>query len=238
MGVAIAVASGNGGAGKTATAIRLAEAFARSGARTLLWELNPGARCCDWLLGTDGVCFDLGDLLSGAVSVGEACVPIADRFHLLASPLDFGLEPDAPEVCAAGGELVRAFDATILDLGCGGAFLRTAARADFVLFCCEPDVLSANACERAARYAERFSGGRLDTGLAVTKIPPTPMERDELPLTLPELIDRTGLPLKGLIPRSSLLAHANEPLQALPLGSLERASFDDLRARISGQLRL
>ena len=234
MGFAVAVASGSGGAGKTTVAARLAEAFARAGERTLLWELTPGTRGCDRLLGADGVCYDLEDLLMGACLPQEACLQVRDNLRLLPAPLDYSVREDAPEVCGLGGALVRSYDAVVLDLGCGGPALRVAARADLVLFCCTPDRLSADACDRAARYAAQVAGGRLEAGLAVNRVPQTPAGRAALPVTLPELIDSTGLPLLAVLPESPRLNASSGQAGPLAPDTPEAQIFDALVQRCRG----
>ena len=120
----IAVASGKGGVGKTWLAIGLAQAFAETGARTLLFDGDLGLANVDVQLGLSPD-RDLGDFLAGRSSLRDAATSYAaGGFDVLAGRSGSGslamLQGDKLGLLATAlHELAADYDRVILDLGAG-----------------------------------------------------------------------------------------------------------------------
>ena len=140
MGRCVAVGSGKGGVGKTWFAITLAHALARSGRRVLLFDADLGLANIDIQLGLTPA-LDLGSVLSGAATLGEATAPFTPGgFDVLAGRSGSGslaaLEPAKLEGLLS--QLTVAsdqYDTVLLDLGAGldRSVRRMAAWADTLL---------------------------------------------------------------------------------------------------------
>lgn len=89
MGKSILITSGKGGVGKSTVSSALAVLLARRGKRVVLVDADVGLRCADLMLDMqDRVVYDMGDLLSGTVSLQDALVPCKELpgLKLLAAP--------------------------------------------------------------------------------------------------------------------------------------------------------
>ena len=119
-----AVASGKGGVGKTWIAITLAQALAKSGRRTLLFDGDLGLANVDIQLGL-APAQDLGAVIAGKVALSDAILPCpAGGFDMIA-----GRSGSGSLASISGGRLeamlseldavAAGYDRVILDLGAG-----------------------------------------------------------------------------------------------------------------------
>ena len=124
LGRCVAVGSGKGGVGKTWFAITLAHALARRGRRVLLFDADLGLANIDIQLGLIPA-LDLGSVLSGAATLGQAIVPYAPgNFDVLAGRSGSGtlaaLDPAKLERLLSQLTVVAdRYDTVLLDLGAG-----------------------------------------------------------------------------------------------------------------------
>ncbi len=120
----IAVASGKGGVGKTWFAITLAQALARRGRRTLLFDGDLGLANVDIQLGLMPA-HDLSGVLSGRLAVCDALIPYTDGgFDIIAGRSGCGRLANVPfsRLQQLGHDLAAlaaSYDHAILDLGAG-----------------------------------------------------------------------------------------------------------------------
>jgi len=140
----IAVASGKGGVGKTFIAASLAQAFARRGARALVFDGDLGMANVDVQLGLSPP-RDLGAVAAGEIALEDAVSPAmggADRggFDVIAgrsgSGALAGLTRDEAGSLAAGLAAVSLrYDRVLIDLAAGAepALMRLAMSADDML---------------------------------------------------------------------------------------------------------
>ena len=75
MSESLLVASGKGGVGKTIFTVNLGAVLARTGARTVLLDMNMGLRNLDICLGLENsVIYDIGDALGETCALGQALI--------------------------------------------------------------------------------------------------------------------------------------------------------------------
>lgn len=124
LGRCVAVGSGKGGVGKTWFAITLAHALARRGRRVLLFDADLGLANIDIQLGLTPA-LDLGSVMSGAATLGEAIVSYAPgSFDVLAGRSGSGslaaLDPAKLDRLLVQLTVVSdRYDTVLLDLGAG-----------------------------------------------------------------------------------------------------------------------
>ena len=120
----ITIASGKGGVGKTVLAISIAQAFAKAGQSTLLFDGDLGLANIDIQLGIMPE-HDLGSVITGRISVEEAITKFeGGGFDILAGKSGSGalaeLSKDRLErVRKELMGLANAYDRVIVDLGAG-----------------------------------------------------------------------------------------------------------------------
>lgn len=195
-----ATVSGKGGTGKSTVACMLGTAFARCGHSTLLIDADEGLRCLDLMLGvSEGVVYDLGDLLRGGCEAKDAIRPVPNISGLYLLPAPFS----AGGVSERLGELVEklrgVFDRIIIDstAGIGPVFSTVSACADEVIAVVGSDPVSIrdarNVCELLRDVSEakrrliinRFYYHDLRSGLAPQ---------------IDSIIDSTAIRLVGIVP--------------------------------------
>lgn len=122
--LAVAIASGKGGVGKTWLAITLAHAMAAKGRRVLLFDADLGLANVDIQLGLE-VKSDLGDVVAGRLPLAECIAPFAaGGFDVVAGKSGSGLLADLAgerldALRRALAEQARRYDRVILDIGAG-----------------------------------------------------------------------------------------------------------------------
>ncbi|HXA22116.1 MAG TPA: AAA family ATPase [Acetobacteraceae bacterium] len=179
VGRIVAVASGNGGVGKTWFSITLAHALARQGQRVLLFDADLGLANVDIQLGLTPK-QDLGVVVAGRATMAEATLHhVGGGFDIVAGRSGSGalsaLEPAALErvLIALGQEALR-YDAVLLDLGAGidRSVRRMSAWADTLLVVAtdEPTSLTDAYAVLKLHAADRPDGdARVVVNLAATR---------------------------------------------------------------------
>lgn len=216
MGRLIVITSGKGGVGKSTVAVGLAAAIAGNGKSVLLVDADEGIRCLDLMLGVSGcLVFDLGDVLSGAVTLDKAVYPVEGTgISLLAAPQQNGVIRAA----ALGEMLLQAtqeYDHVILDCPAGLDEKYYSALPAFaqLLVVCNADRVSVR---DAAAAADLLHGYSLNARLLLNRFSPQKL-RGRAEMNVDDIIDAVGVRLLGVIPEDAhvpVAAARAVPLQA------------------------
>lgn len=199
MGELIAIVSGKGGTGKTTLCAGIAQALTQNGEKVLCIDCDVGLRNLDIALGISAL---------GALSFTEAAQyglqeatahPEFPQLHFLTAPMN----------CNAGaidlegfGELLQQarehFSYVLLDAPAGiEAGFRLAARyADRIVVVTGADPASVRDAARAGQLLR--SMGKNNIRLVVNRINPKLVKA--MKLTVDDIMDRSGLPLLGILP--------------------------------------
>ena len=241
------VASAKGGVGKSTTALGLAAAFAKSGRRVLLVDLDVTSRSLDMLTGaSDMTVRDTADLISGtAPEVERVCTrPFpdcpnlsfiaacsADRLAALAR--DSGQREELL-IRRAVGRIIEwgKFDLLICDTG-GGCEIPAAAADlfDFTIITSEQSLTSVRAAEYAASRLERAGAVRMR--LVICGFDLTSVKREKRAGVI-EMIDRCALPCLGVVPFDRKLQRAQDNGELPDDRSLSAAAYANIAGRITG----
>lgn len=199
MGELIAIVSGKGGTGKTSLCAGIAQALADSGERVLCIDCDVGMRNLDIALGLSHM---------GALSFQEALEyglekasqhPDFPTLRFLTAPMNCA--SDAVDVEDFGKLLQEArsrFDYTLLDAPAGiEAGFRLAARfADRIVVVTGADPASVRDVGRAGQLLQAMD--KNNVRIIVNRIDPKMVKA--MRLTVDDIMDRTGLPLLGIVP--------------------------------------
>ena len=156
MGRIWAIASGNGGTGKTTISLSLAAEASSRGQRTILLDASGIGRSCDLILGLEGmISMDLLDVLTQQTEIQSALYPVPgfERFSIAVSSLsqDIPLEELSGMILA----LQSMCDVLIIDLPTGVLPPEKAMMTpdDAILIVLRPDDPSIRAAERLIRQS-------------------------------------------------------------------------------------
>ena len=199
MGELIAIVSGKGGTGKTSLCAGIGQALAENGERVLCIVCDVGMRNLDIALGLSHV---------GALSFQEvrehglekaAQHPAFPTLRFLTAPMN--CSADAVDLDEFGELLQEArskFDYTLLDAPAGiEAGFRLAARfADRVVVVTGSDPASVRDVGRAGQLLQAMD--KTNVRIIVNRIDPKMVKA--MRLTVDDIMDRTGLPLLGIVP--------------------------------------
>lgn len=217
MGKIITIMSGKGGTGKTTIAGGLASCLAALGKRVLCIDADIGLRNLDIVLGlSDRAVMNLYDVIEGRTTLEEAAVehPEIGGLFLLTAPVSVGLECISFSGMQRLTDLAREkFDYCFIDspAGLNTGFRLAAAFCDFAIVVSTCDASSIHDAEQTAAALDEL--GKDDKRMIVNRVSSRLL--DALAETVDDLMDRTGLPLLGLIPEDStvtLAANAGRPL--------------------------
>ncbi len=225
----LTLVAARGGQGRTSVAAGIALAAAARGCRTVLVDMDMGARSLDACLGCeDRVVYDLGDLLAGRRDVSGVALSITERLWLIpgvyhASPLT--REGWAETLLASAADMLAA-ELVVAD---------TSAVADPVTqacVACADEVLLVTACTpRALDASASFAAQLSDAGR------PARLLLNRVVLTegadIRSAIDTVGIPLIGIVPEEERMeASLASPDHSLPSGTF--AAFSNIAARLAG----
>ena len=238
MGITVAVVSGKGGTGKTSVCAGVSIALAQGGARVLCIDCDVGLRNLDISLGmSDNSAVSFLDISEGGYDF--TCIPRHQDFptlSFLTAPMNRPV--DKIDVDAFIDMLRKArehFDYIFLDAPAGvdAGFRLVSAAADRFLV-----VTGAGpaAVRDAARVGELLElQGKTDVRMVVNRVNKTMMSL--LKLTIDDVMDRSGLPLIGIVLEDDdvpLAAACNLPLIRFNKRAAAITAYKKIAKRIQG----
>lgn len=240
------VTSRKGGVGKSTVSANLAFAFARSGLRTMLVDLDLSNRSLDLFLGCeDSVIYDLSDLISGRASIEDTVLTSQKTENLYFLPgifnpdaLDDESKPTIQKLNAAICDAEEKFSLDLVIIDTSGS-ADDSAKLAYPL--CSSAIIVTNQTEVSIRAAEATGyilsrEERKDLWLVINNFE-TDVRRGTRATAL-EIIDRTRIPIMGIVPRDEELSDAQE--KGLLVFENKKSSnstiaFDNIAARLSGK---
>ena len=199
MGELIAIVSGKGGTGKTTLCAGIAQALAVNGERVLCIDCDVGLRNLDIALGVSRL-GALSFLEIGEYGLEKALQhPQYPTLSFLTAPVN--CLPQQVDTQAFGDLLTDArscFDYVLLDAPAGieTGFQLAARFADRILVVAGSDPASIRDAGRAGQLLRGM--GKDNVRLIVNRISPKMVRA--MGLTVDDIMDRTGLPLAGIVP--------------------------------------
>lgn len=236
MGELIAIVSGKGGTGKSSLCAGIAQALTASGERVLCIDCDVGLRNLDIALGISQL---------GALSFQEAMDyglenatehPEFEGLFFLTAPMNCPVDDIDEE---AFGELLQdarqRYDYVLLDAPAGiETGFRLAARyADRVIVVTGADPASVRDATRSGQLLQ--SMGKTNVRIIVNRIDTRTVKA--MGLTVDDVMDRSGLPLLGIVPEDPevVLAAAFETPLLLQTKKGAAAACKRIAQRIQGR---
>lgn len=238
MGELIAVLSGKGGTGKTSVCAGIASALAFQGESVLCIDCDVGLRNLDIALGlSDTGCLSFLDVCNGDYTLADAPQhPNFPMLRFLTAPM--GCAAAAVNADAFASMLQQAksqFSYVFLDAPAGieAGFSLAARHADRVLLVTGPDPAAVRDVTQAADVLELM--GKKNIRLIVNRIHKKLASAAKT--TVDDIMDRSGLPLMGVVPEDSavtLAAVYKEPLILYNRKSAAAAACCRIARRLQG----
>ena len=201
MGELFAVLSGKGGTGKTSVCAGIATALAEQGKRVLCIDCDVGLRNLDISLGlSDSGALSFLDVAGGAYPLDRAARhPAYLNLSFLTAPMNTAaheIDPKAFEKMLL--EAKKVFDYIFLDAPAGvdAGFQLAAKFADRFLVVTGAGPAAVRDAARVGDILELM--GKRDVRLIVNRV--NKRFVSAVGLTVDDIMDRTGLPLAGIVP--------------------------------------
>lgn len=201
MGELIAVLSGKGGTGKTSLCAGIATALAQQGLKILCVDCDVGLRNLDIALGIS----ELGtisflDVARGEYSLDMATVhPDFPTLHFLTAPMNCPADAiDRIEFSKMLDVARRHYHYVFLDAPAGieAGFQLAARSADRIVLITGADPASIRDAAQAGDLLERM--GKKNVRIVINRVNEKMVKT--MKLTMDDIMDRTGLPLLGIVP--------------------------------------
>lgn len=216
MGELIAVLSGKGGTGKTSVCAGLATALAQDGKQVLCIDCDVGLRNLDIALAMDDIAaLSFVDIYSGAYSLEQASRhPVYENLQFLTAPINCPAgEVDMDAFCQLLMQARQKYHYIFLDAPAGieAGFTLAARNADRILLITGADPAAVRDACRASEVLELM--GKTNVRLIVNRV--NEKMFDTMRLTVDDIMDRSGVPLLGIIPEDQnvvLAAAFKKPL--------------------------
>ena len=201
MGELIAVLSGKGGTGKTSVCAGIATALAQSGLKILCVDCDIGLRNLDIALGISEIgTISFLDVCRGEYGLDMATVhPDYPGLHFLTAPMNCPADAiDRIEFSKMLDLARRHYHYVFLDAPAGieAGFQLAARSADRVILVTGADPASIRDAAQAGDLLERM--GKKNVRLVINRINEKMVSA--MRLTMDDVMDRTGLPLLGIVP--------------------------------------
>ena len=199
MGQITVITSGKGGTGKSTCAIGLASAFSSNNEKVIIFDLDEGLRCLDLMLGvSEKLVFDLSDIINGNKTLDEVKLEVNDFIDLVAAPASVG-NYDRKKIADLIFEASDNYDRVIIDCPAGidiDFYKNIPSFADV----CIVEPLNNVGCRSAATLQHLLSlNGVQHKYLIINKFDYYLLKR-KMVLNIDDIIDNTGLMIKGIIP--------------------------------------
>lgn len=201
MGELIAVLSGKGGTGKTSVCAAVASSLAHLGSRVLCIDCDVGLRNLDIALGlSEEGALSFAEVAGGAYTLDMATVhPQLPGLHFLTAPVGCTAAQIDQEAFSRMLDQARlTYSYVFLDAPAGieAGFQLAARYADRILLVTGADPASIRDAAQAGTVLEQM--GKKNVRLVVNRI--DERTATAMGLTIDDIMDRTGLPLIGVIP--------------------------------------
>lgn len=240
------VASSKGGVGKSTTALGLALAYARSGKRVLLVDLDFTSRSLDLLMGAENAhVFDFGDVMRGEKVLRAVFRPSADLPELMllpacspSVPAEVGKEKDMDPGDAIRETMERilawdGWDIVICDTGGGLSSAEAVASLfDITLITAEQIRTSIRAAEFAA--SELASRGAKAMKMVICAFDLSAVRRDKRAGII-EMIDASSLGCVGVVPFDKKLSSVQDRGMLPDPSSPVAVACANIAGRLSGR---
>lgn len=239
----ISVASSKGGIGKSTASLGIARALADAGNKVLICDLDFGNACLDILGGVENdVLYTVADLIAGKCSAASCIVKMKENgLFLLPSPVGgtYSISSDEGEaLCGSIKQAAEAVEAdfVIVDTGAGVNAAANAAFtvSDTVLVVAGHSPVSVRAAESTAQRIEDTA--KTEVKLLINSFDTENIMRKKKASRsgMFEIIDRSGIPLIGVIPYDYELQLTGEKSDR-EYTDETFAAFENIAARLSGE---
>lgn len=197
--MSVVVASAKGGVGKSSFCAGVGKMLASNKRKTLLIDMDTGARSLDILLGTaEKTVYNWGDVIEGNCDVHKAIIPVNPFLSLIASPIGFS-ENYKPELLKKMISMLECeYEFILLDAPAGtdSGFKLCAGCADGCIIISTPDPVSIRAASGAAALARKC--GISNVRLVINRF----NKKSKFNICIDDYIDDVGAQLLGIVPES------------------------------------
>lgn len=205
MGMLTVVTSGKGGTGKSTVSVGLATAFSKLSKSVLLIDIDEGLRCLDLMLGvSDRLVFDLNDIITYNKPYHEAMLQVNSNINLIPAPSSAGTL-NKQLFGKFLYDISDDFDVIIVDCPAGidkelYSFLPKFSSVVVV----EP--LNAIGCRSATAIENVLTSVGISNKYLILNKFDYFIHKYNGVMSLDDIVDKTGLMLKGVIPYDPGLA--------------------------------
>jgi septum site-determining protein MinD len=239
MGTIIAVTSGKGGTGKTATVAALSSCLAVMGYKTLCIDFDAGLRNLDLALNmSDFTVKDYIDVVNGESELMAACSEspqIPNLFFLTAPAEKEHFDTNVKALAKMFDDVRENFDYCLIDApaGIGLGFKLALCNVDMAIIVTTGELPAMRDAVRTANAAR--DAGVANLRLIVNRVLPENFKI--MKSTVDDIIDTTGVRLLGLIAEDSYISRALNESIPLVLYEKRKSAYDFLHAalRIAGE---
>lgn len=234
------ITSCKGGIGKSTVAANLGATLAAMGKRVLLIDCDFGSRCLDLILGCENeIVYDMGDVIADRGQAEKAIfhLPGTDNLLFCAAPAAM-TEVGKEELADTIGALIEAAkpDFAILDTAGGLSIplLLPSTLIDTAIIVASHQPVSMRAAEKTATLLS--ANGIAELKLVVNSFD-FASAKDGRRAGILEMIDRSHVPLLGIVPHDEALLHAQERGVKITelTNALSAPAFSNIAKRLTGE---
>lgn len=234
MGTITMVASGKDGVGKSTLSVFLGAAFALTGEKVLVVELDNAFRSIDIISGVYGkLIYDINDVLSGKIEPHKAIAesPVSENLSVMSAPFNPSLLP-VDDFVSLTTNLSEAYDQVIIDAASmPGAIYCAASCAMRALLVTTADPVGIRYSRQIVDKLEEYSVSNIR--LVINRVVSPRISAGIVP-NLDYVIDNIGVQLIGVIPELTDIALASSGVTSLAKNSVPMRIFSNIAERMRG----